>query len=179
MLLSIVSNTSNRLSASASSAPLLRPAQPIKGTDSTVRPGKSRHSRPSRFSSRRIFTQAGCNSSSRDSSSTAITCSRFTLGKPSRKIIDGISRLQMVEKALDWHACSDKDWRAPQNLRVRTNDGCESHETSLLRYGKPLKAPRCVCGFRSRGSASPFPPGDAARVPTDTQSSLFHRREGV
>ena len=45
----------------------------MSGTDSTVWPCKSRRNRQSRFSSRRMFSQAGCSNSLRDSSNTAIT----------------------------------------------------------------------------------------------------------
>src|SRR5688572_19407685 len=131
MLPSIVSNTSKRFSASASSVPFLNPAQPMSGTDSTVWPGKSRRNRQSRFSSRRILT------SGRGQQLLAKLFQHGNhllpphAGESFQKIVDRIPGLQVIEKALYRHARADEDRRPAQNLRVGMDDAFTFHGRSL------------------------------------------------
>ncbi len=143
ILLSIVSNKSKRFWAFASRAPFFRPAQPISGTDSTLWPGKSRRRRQSRFSSRRIFTSCRLQNLPARGFKQGDYLLPLHTGKPLQEIVDGIARLKVVEETLDWNAGASEYWRSAKNLRVRMNEGFETHAkhcTLLTECGQFLRS---------------------------------------
>jgi hypothetical protein len=83
---STVINTSNSFSASSSNSPFLIPLQPRFGTVVTAWPTSERANRRSTHSSRMQFHfSTAASTRSFASSRKAMTCSRETVGKPSRK----------------------------------------------------------------------------------------------
>ena len=59
-----------------------------------------------------------------------MTCSRFTLGKPSRNCSDRIARFQVIEKTLHRDASSGKNRLAAKNFRVLRYDAAHDDQNA-------------------------------------------------
>ena len=139
MLLSIVSNTSNCFSASMRSAPFFRPAQPISGTDFTSCPGKSRLSRQSRFSSRRIFTSGWLEKLFARLFQDPNDLRAFHAWETFEEIVNRIAGLQVIEQALHRNACANEHRCAAKDIRIGLDDGLCFHGGMLSRIAGRLK----------------------------------------
>jgi len=121
-LASIVMNTSYCPLARASSSPFFRPAQPIRGTESTTCPDNSRRSRQSRFSSSRILTSGGSQEVLARPFEQRDDLLAPDARKPLKEVIDGLPSFEVSKQALHRDARAGENRRATEDFGIRMQD---------------------------------------------------------
>jgi len=117
--LSTVRKTSKpSLAARAKSFPFLMEAQPILGTLVTLCPVSSRPSRQSRHSSRRIFISDGCEHSFLGFFQKRDDLRARNGGETFQKIVDGVSRFDVIHQRLHGNPCSGKARSSAHNFWI-------------------------------------------------------------